>query len=288
MSIDRHRALAAIRAAARGQGGYSLIELMVAMVIALFLIGGVLIVEQGVHQSHTDNSALTQIDDEERFTLTMLDELIQQAGYYPDPVLNNVTTALPQQTTAVNGTTLTFQTAGQALYGVSVAGPTGGTAPGTTTDSIAIRYMTAGGDGISACNGASNPNPVGGADLIYTNYLYVVDTGGGGGNNNHYLECEVETTDPASGTSQWSAPVELVDNVQNMQIWYGLSSPGADSNVVEYVPSASMTSSDWMNVSSVKLLLTFTNPLAAQYQQKGQKEVLLFTMVADVMGRTGP
>lgn len=288
MITERHGVLSGCKGAARCQAGYSLIELMVAIVIALFLIGGVLIVEQGVHQSHTDNSALAQIDNEERFTLTMFNDLIRRAGYYPDPTLNNVTTALPQQTTAVNGTTLAFQTPGQSLYGVSAAGPTGSTAAGATTDSIAIRYMTAGGDGIPVCNGASNPNPVGGADLIYTNYLYVSDVGGGGGNVNHYLNCVVDTTDPTTGKDQWGTPVQLVKNVQNMQIWYGISAgtPGADDNVVEYVPSASMTTADWMNVSSVKLLLTFTNPLSAQYKEQGQKQVLLFTMVVDVMGRT--
>ena len=267
------------RLAVRYAAGYSLIELMVAILIALFLIGGVLIVEQGVHQSHSDNSALAQIDDEERFTLTLLSELVRQGGYYPDPTAINQDTALPQQdVTASDGDQLNFNPL-DAVYGVSVAGATGSTTPGLTTDSLAVRFMTANNDGIPLCDGTSNQT---GSDQLYINYLYVPSSGG--------LYCEVGTASPGAPTKvSWDAagPIELVKDVQDMQIWYGLSSSasGADDNVVEYVPAASMTAADWAYVSSVKLLLTFSNPLAAE---QGQSKVLLFTMVADLMGRTGP
>lgn len=267
------------RLAVRYAAGYSLIELMVAILIALFLIGGVLIVEQGVHQSHSDNSALAQIDDEERFTLTLLSELVREGGYYPDPTAINQDTALPQQdVTASDGDQLNFN-ARDAVYGVSVAGATGSTTPGLTTDSLAVRFMTANNDGIPLCDGTSNQT---GSDQIYINYLYVPSSGG--------LYCEVGRASPGNPTQiSWDAsgPIELVKDVQDMQIWYGLSSStsGSDNNVVEYVPAASMSAADWADVTSVKLLLTFTNPLAAE---PGQSKVLLFTLVADLMGRTGP
>ena len=43
-------------------------------------------------------------------------------------------------------------------------------------------------------------------------------------------------------------------------------------------------SDDWSNVSSVRVILTFTNPLAAQ---PGQPAQIQFERVIEVMGRAG-
>lgn len=262
MSRARDRLGGALRLRSAGERGYSLIELMVAIVIALFLIGGVLIVEQSVHTSYTDRSGLSQLDDDERFTMTLLTEIAQAAGYYPDPATTSMVTALPAQvTTAGNGDALNFQS-GQSFYGLHNPAASG------NEDTIAVRYMTASNDGIPLCDGTTNTT---GNNTVYTNYFYL--SGG-----DLYCDLEVGNT--------WNAPVQLVNNVEYMQIWYGLhttAAMGSDYTVDTYVPAGSMTAGDWPEVTTVKLQVTFTNPLQAE---QGQTAVT-FTKVIAVMSRTG-
>lgn len=250
--------------------GYSLIELLIAIAIAIFLIGGVLVVEQSMHRSYSDQSALAQIEDTERFTMSMLSEVTEAAGYYPDPAQTSLVTALPPESTTAAGNALSFA-AGQAVDGDSGTAVVNGATVGN--DSIAIRYMTASGDGISMCDGQPN---VTGSNQVYVNYLYVQNTGTGS-----YLYCMVQTG------ATWGPAIQLAQNVESMQIWYGLNTNGTDNNVDTYVPAASMTTSDWMKVTSVKVLVTFANPLYTVYKEKGQSPVLFFTKAIDIMSRTG-
>ncbi|MGA7539418.1 MAG: prepilin-type N-terminal cleavage/methylation domain-containing protein, partial [Steroidobacteraceae bacterium] len=131
------------RSAARSQRGLSLIELMVAILIALFLIAGVVVVEQGVNMSYTQQNGLSKLQDEERFAMSVLTSVIGTAGYYPNPTINNLVTALP----ATGGFA-----AGQAIYQ-----PNG--CP-SNPDCIEVRYMTAAGDGINLCDGSAAGNTV--------------------------------------------------------------------------------------------------------------------------------
>lgn len=234
------------------QRGFSLIELMVAILIALFLIAGVVVVEQGVNMSSTQQSGLSQLEDEERFAMSVLTSVIGTAGYYPNPTINTLITAFPQSGSFA---------AGQAIY----APNTGAAAP---YDSIYVRYMTAAGDGINLCDGTAA------TDSTYTSYLYVApDTTN---NNISDLYCLLE---PGSGN-----PVPLVSGVTNMQIFYGVAT-GSDNNVGEYMNATAVTQgSYWPDVTSVKVMLTFTNPLAGQ---PGQQSTITFTRVIGVMGRVG-
>ncbi len=255
--------------------GYSLIELLIALAIALFLIAGVLIVDQTMHRTYSDQNALAQIEDTERFTMTVLGEVTRGAGYYPDPAQTSLVAALPQETTTAPnsaGDSLTFAS-GQTIDGVSHSAVVNGAT--VSSDSIAVRYMTANNDGISMCDGQSNTT---GGNAVWVNYLYTQDTGG-----MHYLYCLVQN----ETANEWSAPIQLAANVQNMQIWYGLNTTGSGTSIDTYVPAADMTATDWALITSVKILVTFTNPLHSVYKEQGQKQVLLFTKVIDVMSRTG-
>jgi len=266
MSRQRHSGRAL-----RRDRGYSLIELMVAILIALFLIAGVITIEQSVHNSYTDRNGVAQLENDERFTMTMLSEIIQSAGYYPDPAVTSQVAALPAATaTAANNAALSF-VSGQAIDGV----PNTTVIDGTTydDDSIAVRFMTASGDGIPLCNGTSNQT---GSDTVYTNYFFIQVV-----NGTSYLYCALETGDT------WSIPVQLVGNVEAMQIWYGLHTaasvtPG-DYSVDTYVPAAAMTASDWSEITAVRIAVMFKNPLQADVGQ----QAATFTKVIALMSRTG-
>lgn len=246
-----HR-LEPMRLGLAGQRGYSLIELSVAILIALFLIGGVLVVEQGVHRAYKDQSGLGQLQDEERFAMALLTQSIQQAGYFPDPTQNSLATAMP-----VSGTT--FAT-GQALYGSD----TNSTAP--FYDAIYIRFMSSGADGIGLCDGTTA------IKQTYTVQFYVAADADG---TDYDLYCQVQ---PGAGTA-----VPLVKGVTDLRIMYGVHTGGADYNVDTYEP-ASAVGTNWSNVTSVRVMLTFVNPLKAT---PGQQASVTFTREISLMSRAG-
>jgi type IV pilus assembly protein PilW len=63
--------------------GYTLLELMIAILIALFLLAGLLTLAMGTRKTSTTQSQLAQLQDNERIAMTLMTNVIQQAGYFP-------------------------------------------------------------------------------------------------------------------------------------------------------------------------------------------------------------
>jgi len=82
-----------------------------------------------------------------------------------------------------------------------------------------------------------------------------------------------------------------VNNLQNMVIYYGVNrnAPTINYNVDTYLTADQMNAAlpaggDWMNISSVRVVLTFANPLAGV---PGQQPTIVFERVVSVMARAG-
>lgn len=255
------------------QGGFSLVELSVAILIALFLIGGVLTVEQGVHTSYKDNSGLAQLEDNERFAMSLITEIVQRAGYYPNPATNSLATALPSENTTTPQGANAPLAGGQFIFGIDNAG-SGNFAP---QDSLFVRYMTAAGQNINLCDGSS------GGTATYTNYFYIAADAT---NPSTYdLYCELQD---ATGAG-WNAAVPLVNGLAGVTLLYGVHTTTIvqpDNNVDSYMTATNVTTNgDWLNVTSVQITLKFVNPL---YGEPGQtKQFVYFTRVIAIMSRTG-
>jgi type IV pilus assembly protein PilW len=234
--------------------GYSLIELMIAMLIALFLLAGLLLIVQNMRSTYNTQTQLAQLEDGERLAMMLASDVIQAAGYYPQPNLYQASDELP---------------ADGALFQQlqSVTGVSGGGAPG---DTVSVRFVTANNDTIMNCTGGTNKT---GALATYIN-TFSVDADGN-------LDCTLTT----NGTQ--AAPVPLVSGVQNFQVWYGVTTnpATADNNVDTYLTAAQMTSQDWLDVTAVKIRLTFTNPIASQ--TGGAATTNYIECVMAVMARTG-
>jgi type IV pilus assembly protein PilW len=240
----------------RGQRGFTLVELMVTIAIALFLLGGLVTIVQTVRRTYSSQQALVQLQDQQRFAITLLTDVIQSGGYYDNPIADTVLSALPP--VAPNFAS------GQAFFGTQ-----GAAAPAAGGDTISVRFRTAQNDGIINCNGGQNTafNP----DHVYTNTFSVV-----GGQ----LMCSLDG----------AAAVPLVSGVRNLTVYYGVKRlvPAVDYNVDTYEQANAMQASDWSQISSVRAIVTFLNPLfGAPGQPVTQPQYITFERVIEVMARAG-
>lgn len=124
--------------------GFTLLELMIAMTIGLFLAGALVTVVQTNKRVFVNQNQLEQMQDGQRMAMTLMTDVIQSAGYFPQPWANSLSGTLIAGAPFANS---------QAIAGN----------PG---DSISVRYMTAPQDGILNCSGLSNTS---GANKLYVN-----------------------------------------------------------------------------------------------------------------------
>src|SRR5208283_1463802 len=240
----RHRPL-------HDERGFTLVEILIALLIGLFLAGALITIVQTNRTVFGNQNKLAQLQDGERMALTMMTDVIQSAGYFPNPTQNTLNNSL----TIV----APFVAQGQSVYGVYSATPPG--------DQISIRYMTAGGDGILNCSGQSNPT--GGPNTVYVNTFQVL---------NNQLICTMNGTQ-----------YDLVDGVTNLSVLYGVkANAGATGNNVDtYMNAAQVTAAGlWGSVISTLVQLTFTNPLYVA--NTPQPQTISIQRVVGLMSQTGP
>jgi type IV pilus assembly protein PilW len=246
------------------QRGFTLLEIMIAMAIGLFLVGALLTIVQTNKRVFANQNQLEQMQDSQRMAMTLMADVIQSAGYFPDPTTNTL-----------GGTLLASTTFGTWANSQAMTGVYSAAAPG---DTISVRYMTAGSDGILNCSGLSNPNPPppGGANIVYVNQFAVVP--GAPAGQPGQLVCTM------NGTAY-----TLVNGVSNLSVLYGVQTlAAAGNNVDTYLNASQVTAGNyWQNVISVLIKLTFNNPLYVAAGQ-GQPQFITIQRVVDVMNQTGP
>lgn len=241
----------------RAARGFTLVELMVTIAIALFLLGGLITILQTVRRTYASQQAQVQLQDQQRFAVTLLTDVIQAGGYFDNPTGDTVFSALPAVPPFGSG---------QAFFGTQG----GGVAP-APGDTIFIRFRTASGDGTINCSGSANTT---GIEQVYTNEFYVNPATG-------QLMCQLVGA---------PAPVPLVNGVANLQIYYGVKRavPATDYNVDTYEQANAMQAGDWDQISSVRIRVTFVNPLwGTPNQPVNMNQYITFERVIQVMSRAG-
>jgi type IV pilus assembly protein PilW len=245
-------------------GGFTLVELMIALLIGLFLTGGLLTLVFAMRRSTTTQAGMSQLQDDERMGMSILTNAVQSAGYYPNPYANTASTFFLAAAPL---------TAGQSIYGTRVAG---------VPDTITVRYTTAG-----SATALVKDNTINCAGQMSTTQAtwtqtFQIDT------TNKVLQCVLnDGVNPAK-------TLNLVTGVSNLVVLYGvktaagIAANSADTYLAGNVVQAANL---WSNVVSVKVTLTYTNPLK---NQPGQTSVgaaigttIDFTRVIALMNNTG-
>ena len=256
--------------------GFTLVEMLIAILIALFLLAGVMTIVQDTRRATSSQVQSTQLQDSVRLAMSMLTAIIQTSGYYADPF------------GSAPGAATALATAAPFIAGQAVSG-TGAFTAAAPGDTISVRYQTNTGDGILNCAGNSNTT---GAPVIYVN-TFSIDALG-------QLQC-VLTTGGVVG-----APITLIPaittgpnqlKITNFSIMYGVqtnanpaaqcltSIPTANQCADAYLDAAQVSAKTingqtaWNYVVSVRVTLSFLNPLGGAD--------LKFTRVIGIMNRTG-
>ncbi|HEY6454451.1 MAG TPA: PilW family protein [Steroidobacteraceae bacterium] len=223
----------------RRQRGFSLIELSIAVLIALFLLGGLVTMVMGTRRTNGTQSALSQLQDNQRIAMTLITNVVQQAGYF-DPI------ATVQNSFASETIASLAVPPGPGLYGTYNA-----MAPG---DTVVARFFAPLNDTthtVIDCAGQSNVGGPGG--VWYTNLFQVAQVGG-----TWWLQCQSQTSGAAGPL------VNLIPNVTNMSVLYAVASgaTGDDYSVVQYLNATQVgASNNWLNVTAIKVTLTFLVPV---------------------------
>jgi type IV pilus assembly protein PilW len=220
-------------------GGFSLVELMVAMAIGLILtllIGQIFINSRAVFAS-TDN--LSRLQENARYAMTLLSREIRTATYRSDPRMMNATP---------------FVAPNLGMSGTD-GGTTGSPASGVA-DKITLRFQGAGtaasgsADGtVQDCLGSRVDNNV----MITNTFMIFNDPANG---NEPTLYCNTDTVAPNTcGASCFP----IVPGVENMQILYGeditdgFSTAKFDGSADRWVTAGNVNI--WDNVVSVRISL---------------------------------
>lgn len=211
------------------QRGLGLVEVLVGLAIALFLLSGLAAIFVALLQSSQTRDALSDLQQRQLLAATILSKTIQQSGYYPDPTTTTSAQALP----ASGG--FTFD--GQGLIG--------------TDSSVSSRFVAPANDNAQVvinCQGGSNSSN---AAVTYSNAFAVAVTNGVSG-----LTCALNG----------AAAQPLVDGVQSMSMLYGIDTNFGTTNdsmsVTRYVTAANIAANGgWPAVKNIQVTLCFANPV---------------------------
>lgn len=212
-----------------GMRGFSLIELMVAITIGLFITLGLSQMFLSMYSTANTQRGLADFQDNQRIGVTILTNTLELAGYYFLP-----NSGLPSVTSA-NADGSSFAT-NSALVGTS-----------GTNDTINIFYQTGGNavDNVINCQGGTSTS----AATVINSFSI---------NTSNQLVCTVTS----NGTT--SSPLVLANNVTGMKILYGVIGSG-QTGISCYLTAAQINAagaSNWNNVVSTQITLTLLNAVS--------------------------
>lgn len=240
----------------KGQYGLTLVELMIAMVLGLLLLGGVIQIFLSSKQNYQLQDGLSRLQENGRFAMDVVTLNLRHTGYKAD-ALTADGLAFPVNAAAYAPANVSFSIAGQVVVGTeNNASNTDVILNGT--DTISFRFQGSPdipvGTALSDCLNATPASTV-----VTVNSLYVRTP-------ELELHCRSEA---GAGDDQ-----PLLDGVQNMQILYGVDSNG-DRIANRYSTAANVTANEWTRVVSVRVALLLNTVQAAS----GDTDTATYTLL---------
>ena len=213
----------------RGRHGFSLVELMVAIVLSMFLVGAMLLMYLSAQRGYRDQDALVNLQETQRLAVSMLAAVLSHAGYSSPDHADHAASVLPSKTVNMPGLTGWAYATGEFIHGVDqVSGPD------NSSDAISVRYQTSGSDGIMDCSGRSY-DAASSALLVNTFWISVQGE----------LLCAVGG----------DAAVPLASGIARMTVTYGVD-VDHDGSVDTYLTAARVDAAHlWLRVYSVRIAL---------------------------------
>lgn len=217
------------------QKGFSLVELMVALVLSLFLIAGLFYSVLGDMKSYDSTRGTQELVTKSRMSIQYMRLYLQQAGFRDLKQLK-LNLALSQRNNWSEGQVL------RGFNAVSSGMATGVTNPLDNSDIVTVRFSGAA-EGIFGCNG----DQITSLDE-HEITLYV--------NTDNELICDNGITE------------EILDNqIDNLRLLYGLS----DSNSYQYFTAAEIENNKkWNAVNRVKVGLLVSQQVQANHLNNSQ------------------
>lgn len=206
--------------------GYSLIELMIAMFLGLFILAGITQINLSSKKTYQITNFSASLQEDLRAATYELTKIARIAGYKSSPSQTNINSFVPDKI---------FTSAGQVIVGNE-----GGTP--LDPDSFSLRFQGSGdGNGvpdsvITDCIG----NALDANDIAVI--TFDIDQGS--------LRCTSQNETTAD-----TQTIKLVKNVDNMQVLYGIDTDN-DNYANRYINATKVTASAlWQNVVSLRVAL---------------------------------
>lgn len=219
------------------QRGMSLVELMVAMLIALLLLDGLVSLFVTSNLTYQSQSGLGQMQDDQRTAMNILAQVVQSAGYYGNVAATTATGAFPVSSV--------FTNTGQYIYGQD---------GGSGSDTLYLRFQSVLNDGVMDCLGNTN---TGSGTVSYINAIGVA---------NNQLQCSENGAasqtlaggNNISATTTMSCPKVGYQGISRIKFQYGIDTAG-NGSVSQYVGASAVSttvSNGWLAVHSVRATVT--------------------------------
>ncbi|MDG4559696.1 MAG: PilW family protein [Candidatus Competibacter sp.] len=232
------------------QGGFTLVEIMVALVLGLLVVNAVIQVFLGTQQSGRIQQAASRMQEDGRLVVDLMTRYIRLAGYVTNPWDKGDTAWAPAR--GERG----FPASAPFAQGQVVSG---GSNNINGMDSIRIRYQGSGGDPNNAAipGDGSITTCLGAAAAVNTLVDVTLSLTANDPADGRSLQC----TDNNTGDTQ-----PLVAGLEGMQIWYGVSQDqggvsGVDAvgrlaGATTYLTAAQVTAANlWNRVIGVQISL---------------------------------
>ncbi|WP_426101489.1 PilW family protein [Massilia sp. TSP1-1-2] len=216
----------------RAQQGFGLVEMLISLTIGLVLLLGLSTILISMTRTADLRRKMAELQGAQRMALSLAGNALRYSGAFPYS---------PSDTPATRFPALSPFAVGQTMVG---------TEGGAGSDTVSVRFVasatTTSSQGCSAQLVAGHS---------YTDVFSIV---------NGYLRCEeTDTTDSKKIT------VDLIAGLTKMDIMYGVDKPKTGTDeikagfVTQYLTATDVASPKdlWDDVKTVKLALSFTNPL---------------------------